>query len=256
MQGISYYPLDIETTAGYVTDVQVHNGKMFVCGRFNSIVNPDGSRTTGFGCILQFPDLLTTTAPLLPAAANNLGIVLENDFTIEFFIAYDFIQETNTNFQQKYFESEDVALYYEGFVDFETNQNTNQLRLIIKNSEYIYDQPIRLYKNSQGYYYHYAIVRKNNIFYLWIDGIKALEFSEVLGSLIIQNLTIGGFRANLNSLRITKYARYSTNFIVPSMRFGLLGGFEGDKLLENIILNKWYNICEVEDVVAYMMFGS
>lgn len=79
MGGVIYTPNDTNTSQAFITDVQVHNGKMFVCGRFNATNTPLGALgTTGYGCILQFPDILATTAPLSPTALSfNLGIVLD-----------------------------------------------------------------------------------------------------------------------------------------------------------------------------------
>lgn len=188
---------------------------------------------------------------------SSSSISLSEDFTIEFFLSYEFESELNTGIQHLLFSSSDLSLIYQGLIDFNSTDNSNELLLTIKNLSLSFKNPIRIFKEKLGYYSHFAIVRKEDKILFFIEGIlESITPSTSLGTINISNLEIKGFRGLFNSLRITSKARYDKNFFPPSMYFGYLAPFKGDKLLKDIVLNKWYFPQEVSNVVAYSFFGS
>lgn len=188
-------------------------------------------------------------------------IVLDEDFTFEFFVRYpldgDFISASSIT--HTYFSNgTDFYLKYHGQID-STNQDT-VIELNIGTHTYFFSNAYRYFQYQNNRYIHVAIVRDGLDIKVYINGIiqepDDYEQDDPVTSLSITNANIG-IKGYINSLRITKgIVRYSSNFIPPAMRFGLLGGREG--ILEKQIYDTFYNMGELdgtdEDFIAHQLF--
>ena len=203
--------------------------------------------------VAYFNDADTST--LIATFSEDLS--LDGDFTYEMFVQYEIGSSLNNGINQTLFNfNNTLILEYIGVVNFTNFSNTTKLKLTINTNVYEIPNALLIFKNALNYYFHIALVRLNDVIYLMLDGIKILEIpnNEIF---TVNKLTISNLRANINSVRLTTKARYDKNLItLPNMKFPLLGVFEGDKLFEDIVMNKWYFMGEIENPIAYMMYTS
>lgn len=185
----------------------------------------------------------------------NSSITVESDFTFEFFVNYKDLTD--------YFSSENVVhtfisnnnigaaafnLKYTGSID--TRQNT-KLELTIGTNIYTYVNAFTYFLDKESKYIHIALVRKDNEIICFINGIYQQSTSSSINNPItIFNINTANInlKGNLNSVRLTKYARYIDNFNVPNMRFGLTGGYAD--FLEKIVFDLYSNIGDIYNPIA------
>lgn len=191
----------------------------------------------------------------LDVNTTSNDIVLNSDFTLEFYINYSDkdLYISQDNILHNYLFSNELKLYFTGSID--TGQNT-ELKLELGNLTYTFVNAYLFFNNRFADYIHIAIVRKQGLVSLYLDGvIQHYKETVVINNniVIISNPTIN-IEGNLNSVRITKYARYSSNFTVPNMRFGLVGGY--NNFLESLVFDLYSNIGYVSNYnpVANSMF--
>lgn len=172
------------------------------------------------------------------------NIVLDEDFTYEFFILYkdldDFI--SNTTITHTYLNTfisptsttSNLYLKYIGNITT-TNQDT-ELELKVGNSIFTYENAYVYFKYNLGKYIHIAVVREGLDIRLYIDGILQTPNNGV-SPITISNITINrgsiSQKGVINSVRLSKICRYKTNFTIPNLRFGLISGY-GDVLSSQV----------------------
>lgn len=171
----------------------------------------------------ELTDVITIN-PLIP-------IVLESDFTFECFIQHPIATEFMTiGMSHNIFSNstDTLAIRYIGSI------NTTQdvvLEIQVHDNVYTYYNAYNYFKDKTNKFIHLAIVRTSIAPYihLYIEGILQVGsvstgITDVLDDITISSATIDNFKGYLNSVRLTKYARYSNNFTIPNMRYGLIGG--------------------------------
>lgn len=176
---------------------------------------------------------------------------LDADFTIEFFVQYPLDQDyVGESVEHTYLQTDDVSVIY--YADIATTQQS-RIEIVLGTDTLIYTNAFRLFRYQNNRFVHLAVVREGTAIKLFVDGIEEIPytFSTSSDTLSLQNLTIS-LKGNLNSFRITRgIARYTENFTVPDMRFGLLGG--ALEILENQVFDTYYN--EGISSVAQEMFA-
>jgi hypothetical protein len=138
-------------------------------------------------------------------------VVLDGDFTYEFFIQYEISGELNTSTTQTYINTSGISLTYGGIIDYDNLSTNNSLDLTVGTNSFSLNNAIRIFKNNLNYYMHFALVRIGNLVYLFIDGIKEFQFTNT-DTFNLNTIVTSGFKANLNSVRLTKRARAQSRY--------------------------------------------
>lgn len=159
----------------------------------------------------------------------NTPITLAGDFTLEFYIKYpldtDFI--SSTALEHTYFSNgSDFYIKYKGAM---TSTQTTVFEIKIGSNVYTYTNAYNYFNYRNNRYNHIALTRLGTQTYFFFDGVLqnngATNLDSPASSFVINTNTLIQLKGLLNSLRLTKgIARYISNFSVPSMRFGLVGG--------------------------------
>jgi len=207
---------------------------------------------------------------------SNSNITINNDFTFEFFINYpsDNDYNSNTTITNTFIDNNasnnnsitTFRIIYTGAIN--TTQNTI-LQVIIGSNTYTLINAFSYFSNEDSNYIHIAVVRSGVYIYIYIQGIYQV-CKESNSSGIVTDSSITSFNitnadinlvGNLNSVRLTKYARYKTNFLLPNMRFGLVGGYENIdsngndySYLQDIVFDLYSNVGNIYNPVANEMF--
>lgn len=170
-------------------------------------------------------------------ATNNITITptvpitLTNSFTFECFINHpSTLEYTGTNMEHVLFRNTENTLVIKYKGDVNTTQNT-YLEVRVLDYIYTYVNGYNYFRDKNAKYIHIAVVRKTNspILALYVDGVyqmplMSVGLADIMSDIVISGADITGFQGLLNTVRITNYARYHNNFVIPDMRFGLVGG--------------------------------
>lgn len=175
-------------------------------------------------------DFLTVSNNILidGASIDSPTIALEAPFTFECFINHPFNNEyINTGMSHVLFRNHDDTFMVKYIGDIDTDQDT-YIELTIHDNTIRYHNAYNYFRDKNNKYVHIAVVRNTDV-RLFIDGIKQVGIIDtgainILDDITIENADITGFKGLLNTVRLTSYARYTNNFQIPDMRFGLVGG--------------------------------
>lgn len=188
-------------------------------------------------------------------AANTLDVVFEDtvslsgDFTLELYIGFntpaDYLAATPLTYWL--FRNEDDSFYLKYSGSSSLTQDT-VLELKLGSDVYIYDNAYKYFSKEEGNLVHIAVVRKLDEVLFFVNGIYQNPNSNPTNSdtLGIEelNLTLKG---DVNSVRLTEgVARYDQNFMIPNLRFGLVGGANG--IQDKITFNTAYLLGDYTEV--------
>ena len=205
--------------------------------------------------VAEFPTPTSTYSWSVDVADK---IVLDGDWTLELFVQYEDTEmyESDTAIAHSYFNSPNLAVSYGGTVDtsqdtwLEVRHNTTVIR---------YPNAFRYFKYQNNRYIHIAVVRAGSFITLYVDGIAQVPVSAstvtITSSIDISEYEVS-LKGSVNSLRLTAgKARYLENMKpIPSMRFGLVGGYFNP--LEAQVHDLMNNIAELDsDPIAEQMFS-
>ena len=185
-------------------------------------------------------------------------ISLDSDWTLEFFIQYPDtdMYESNSTISHDYFSSPELTVRYSGSID--TSQST-ELTVEHNGISLVYLNAFRYFKYQNNRYIHIAVVKNGTTLYTYVDGIyqvpQNLSNATSTSTITISSASLS-LRGSVNSLRLTNgIARYTENQVpIPSMRFGLVGGYFNP--LETQVHDLMYNISQLDiDPIAEQMFS-
>lgn len=160
------------------------------------------------------------------------SINLPGDFTVEFYLNYpldsDYINLSELT--HTYFTNSDGTFSIRYIGAYNSTQNT-VFQIRIGNNIYTYKNAYNYFQYRNNRYIHISLTRKNTQLYFAVDGIIQNTSDSTINNPITNILIDNPSRINLkglfNSLRITKgIARYITNYTIPAMRYGFVGGAE------------------------------
>lgn len=190
--------------------------------------------------VAQF-DTSAKTISINPSSS----ISLPGDFTIEFFINYpndtDYMNSVSVNHTYFSNSGSTFRLRYTGA--YGTSQDT-MFQVDIGGNSLNYKNAYNYFQYRNNRYIHVALVRLNTQLYLFVDGtLQSTTDSTInnpITNIIIDNSSLINIKGLLNSFRITNgIARYTTNFKIPDMRFGLVGGAEN--ILKSQVFDYYMN---------------
>lgn len=226
------------TTADVVTDALQQQINVYTYGLQESVAN-----------FIPANSDLTITA--------QSTTVLDADFTLEFFVRYpeDVLYKQSNDITHAYFSNADSTFYLKYLGKVDDDEQTTRLQLKVGSLVYEYNNAFLYFERRNNNYNHIAVVRSGSNIALYIDGkIQTPVIISTPGS--VENITttslVISFQGLLNSFRLTAYARYIKNFLVPAMRFGVLGGMSG--ILEQQIFSTYKNPAAMTDYIANDLF--
>lgn len=202
-----------------VTESSVFNRKPFYKDGDVTVVNPGGGIGPGRG---NFPG-----AYFVPNQTVDFDF-MENDFTIEWWEA----RSDPTNGTYPAFTRDNSAIIYQSFLIGWNEAGIGKFYWSLDGSTWGAGAPLVMGALS-GSWTHFAIVRKDNTFYSFRNGIQQDSRVVAAGTSLVpatgnQYLAIGfwnygpGYKYNgyMDEIRIDKVARYTSNFTPSNIPYG------------------------------------
>lgn len=176
--------------------------------------------------------------------STTLPITLLQAFTFECFINHPYSSEyIAEDMEHVLFENEDNTFSIKYVGSLSTSQDT-YLQLKIHDNVINYPNAYNYFRDKDSKYVHIAIVRDTTV-RLYIDGVRQVGIENaglisITEDIVINSGVITGFKGLLNTIRVTNYPRYTDNFQIPDMRFGLIGG--ANDILEAQVFDTYMNL--------------